>query len=133
MSSTEIVPVSSSLPDSFAVYSLPLNLLKQLAVDVAKGGLYFKGQSPEAIYSAILTGLELGLPPMKALRSIHLVQGRPVLSADLMVGLCKQSSVCLHLWWWKVLPKKQPTVPNEKETQNPLPILTYWKTPNGQG
>jgi len=96
MSSTEIVPVSSSLPDSFAVYSLPLNLLKQLAVDVAKGGLYFKGQSPEAIYSAILTGLELGLPPMKALRSIHLVQGRPVLSADLMVGLCKQSSVCLH-------------------------------------
>lgn len=39
----------------------------------------------------MLSGFELGIPPMKALRSIHLIEGKPELSADMMLGLCKRS------------------------------------------
>lgn len=35
----------------------------------------------------IIAGLELGLPPMVALRSVHIIKGKPTLSADAMVAL----------------------------------------------
>lgn len=41
---------------------------------------------PNAIAAAILTGLELGLGPMEAMRSIHIVEGKPTMSADLMLA-----------------------------------------------
>lgn len=40
--------------------------------------------------AAILTGRELGLPPMAALSSIHMVKGRPGISAEMMRGLVTQ-------------------------------------------
>lgn len=39
---------------------------------------------PEAVLACVLTGHELGLQPMQALQSIHIIQGRPTLSAELM-------------------------------------------------
>lgn len=64
------------------------------------------GLAPDAVSTAekamiiIATGAELGIEPMKALRAIHVVKGRPVLSADLMVALVKRSPACLS--WWVV-------------------------------
>lgn len=55
--------------------------------------LSLRGKPPD-VAIVIMTGKELGLAPMQALRSIHVIQGRPVLSADLIVGLCKRSPVC---------------------------------------
>lgn len=40
--------------------------------------------------AAILTGRELGLPPMTALSSVHMVKGRPGISAEVMRGLVAQ-------------------------------------------
>lgn len=37
---------------------------------------------PEMITAVILAGRELGLPPMQAMREIHMVKGRPSLSAE---------------------------------------------------
>lgn len=45
-----------------------------------------KGKAPDIIVS-ILAGQELGLSPMAAIRGVHVVQGKPLLSADTMVGL----------------------------------------------
>ena len=49
---------------------------------------------PEDVFVTIAAGMELGLPPMVALRSIHVVQGKPVLSADLMVALAERHPEC---------------------------------------
>lgn len=48
---------------------------------------------PAAILSTILAGRELGLQAMAALRGIHIVEGRPALSASLMVALILRSGL----------------------------------------
>jgi len=52
--------------------------------------------TPEAAFAVICTGRELGLTAMQSLRSIHIIEGKPTMSADLMVALCKKSSVCRY-------------------------------------
>jgi hypothetical protein len=52
-------------------------------------------KTPAAAFVVIATGMELGLSPMQALRGIYIVQGKPVLSSDLLVALVKRSPVCL--------------------------------------
>lgn len=44
-------------------------------------------QKPDDVFVTLLAGHELGLSPMASLRSIHVVKGKPILSADTMVGL----------------------------------------------
>ncbi|OZF40776.1 hypothetical protein CH296_00530 [Rhodococcus sp. 14-2496-1d] len=41
-------------------------------------------RKPAAVASAILTGREMGVPPMASLRHIHVVKGKPGQSAELM-------------------------------------------------
>lgn len=52
-----------------------------------------RGKTPDIVVS-ILAGQELGLAPMAAIRGVHVVQGKPLLSADTMVGLCMSSGLC---------------------------------------
>jgi hypothetical protein len=66
-----------------------------LATQLAKSGLLGKSvQRPEAAFAVILAGRELGLTAMQSLRSIHVIEGKPSLSADLMVALVKRSPTC---------------------------------------
>ena len=53
-------------------------------------------KNPADIAVTMLQGIELGLRPMQALRSIHVVKGRPVMSADLIVALCLRSPACRY-------------------------------------
>ena len=53
---------------------------------------------PEAIMAAMLTGAELDIPPMQALKSIHVVKGRPALSAELMRALVLRAG---HELWFE--------------------------------
>jgi hypothetical protein len=46
----------------------------------------FKGK-PEAVFAAILYGEELGIGPMQSLNSIHVIEGKPGMSPELMRGL----------------------------------------------
>jgi hypothetical protein len=43
-----------------------------------------------------MAGHELGLSPMSALRTIHVVKGKPVLSADVMAGLALSSGLASY-------------------------------------
>lgn len=46
----------------------------------------FRGK-PEAVFAAILYGEELGIGPMQSLNSIHVIEGKPGMSPELMRGL----------------------------------------------
>ena len=62
----------------------------------AKSGLLpeaLRGKVPDVVVQ-IMAGQELGLAPMAAIRGVHIVQGKPILSADTMVALALSSGLC---------------------------------------
>lgn len=64
---------------------------------VASGLLGKSIQRPEAAFAVIAVGRELGLTAMQSIRSIHIIEGKPTLSADLIAALCKsRPDVCLY-------------------------------------
>lgn len=72
----------------------------RLAHELAKAGGFvpraFLGK-PEAIAACVLMGVELGIGPMEALRSIHVIDGKPTMSADMMLGRAIRAGV-RHQW-----------------------------------
>lgn len=67
--------------------------LKELAKHAA-GSNFFGAKTPEQALMIMMAGKDLGLSYTQALRTFHVIQGRPVLSADGMVAVCLQSGVC---------------------------------------
>jgi hypothetical protein len=53
---------------------------------------------PGDVLIVLLTGAELGLGPMQSLRSLAVVKGKAVMSADLMLALVKKSPACEYLF-----------------------------------
>lgn len=49
---------------------------------------------PADVFVSILAGQELGLPPLASVRGVHVVQGKPILSGDTMVGIVLGSGLC---------------------------------------
>lgn len=66
---------------------------------LAKSGLVpdsLKGK-PEDVMIVLMMGRRLGLEPDQSIQAIHVVKGKPVLSADLIVAQClKHPSVCRY-------------------------------------
>jgi hypothetical protein len=55
-------------------------------------------QKPADILAIVLTGAELGLAPMQAIRGVQIISGKPTLSADTMGALVKRrADVCEYL------------------------------------
>jgi hypothetical protein len=53
--------------------------------------------TPEAAFAIIATGRELGLTAMQSLRTIHVIEGKPTLSADLVAALVKsRRDICTY-------------------------------------
>lgn len=71
-----------------------------LAERAVKSGLFSALKKPEEALVILLMGSELGLGPMQSLRSIYVVNGKPVLSADLLVALVRRSGECES---WRVV------------------------------
>lgn len=71
-----------------------LQELHQLSRTLAVSSLIPEGlrQKPSDVAVVLMTGNELGLKPMQSLRSIHVIKGRGVMSADLIIGLCKKAA-----------------------------------------
>lgn len=56
-----------------------------------------KVATPEQAFVIMATGKELGLTAMQSLRSIHVIEGKPCCSADLLLALCKRESrICKY-------------------------------------
>lgn len=58
------------------------------------------GMTTESAFILIARCAELGLSAVQGLCSIHIIKGKPVLSADLMVGLVKSKACCA---WFMVV------------------------------
>ncbi|MDP8951261.1 MAG: hypothetical protein M3N18_03305 [Actinomycetota bacterium] len=84
---TEILPANTAAPTTEEWTALE----RQCEV-IAKSGLAPKSVStPEKILTIALKGRELNLPPMQSLSHIHIIEGRPALSAELMVALVQRA------------------------------------------
>jgi hypothetical protein len=53
-------------------------------------------QKPADLILVMMKGRELGLSPMQSIGGIHIIDGKPTLSADMMVGLVKRSKACRY-------------------------------------
>ncbi len=51
--------------------------------------------NPEAVVAAILTGREMGIGPMESMRQIHMIDGRPAFSADLMLSKMREGGLMI--------------------------------------
>ena len=66
---------------------------RQLAKWMHESRMFSAYGTPQAVLSTMLLGRELGMPAMAALRSIHIIEGKHSLSAELMVALVLKSGL----------------------------------------
>lgn len=69
-------------------YKVYLELADQF---IASGFLPTSITKPAQALAIMLTGRELGLPPMLALRSLHVIEGKPGMSAELILARFRQA------------------------------------------
>lgn len=84
------------MSNALAIIPRSIPEVTSLAEVLAKSTLLpeaLRGKVPDVIVS-ILAGQELGLAPMAALRGVHVINGKPVIAADTMVGLVLSSGLC---------------------------------------
>ena len=79
------------MPQSFE------GMLGQAEVLVKSGLLPQSVKTPAAAVAIMLTGRELGIPPMQAFRSIYVVNGNPTISTELMAALLLQAGVTYQI------------------------------------
>jgi hypothetical protein len=74
----------------------PRNLadLRMLAKWVVDSRMFSQFGTPQAVALVMLKGNELGLGVMASLDRIHIVEGKPTLSAQLIKGMCQSSPSC---------------------------------------
>lgn len=92
---SDIIKHSTAGPVGVAM-SNPADALRACELLLESGVLPSGIKSPAAAFAILQTGAELGLGPMQSLRGIHVVSGRPILSADTMVALCVRSPACVY-------------------------------------
>jgi hypothetical protein len=66
---------------------------------------------PNAIAASILTGIELGMGPMEAMRSIDIVEGKPTLKAEVMLARAIRAGIVVE---WERTDDKIATIKLER-------------------
>ena len=82
MATNAIVPIS---PDEYRMMSSMADAL------VSSGFLPQSVNTPQKAVAIILVGRELGIAPWQALSTINVIQGKPTISPQLMLGLINRS------------------------------------------
>lgn len=101
MNNNELAAVAKTRPAIFlgrrGIEITSMDELARFAVTVAESGLAPKGMDkPASIAIAVEMGLEIGLKPMQALQNIAVVNGRPCVWGDAMLGLCQSCEYFDH-------------------------------------
>lgn len=74
-----------------ALTAMPLNEVMTLGDVFGKSGYFSDAKTQAQAVVKIMAGAELGLPPIASMQGIHVIQGKPTLSANLMAGAVKRS------------------------------------------
>jgi hypothetical protein len=87
-------------PTEGIIQYVPENITQadSLSTRLAKSSLipkHLQGR-PDDVLVTLITGHELGLSPMQAVRSMYVVGGKAAMGADMMVGLCLSRPVCKY-------------------------------------
>ena len=91
----------------------------KLACSVVESRMWGGGTNPNAALAIIHMGRSLGIDSWAALRGIHVIKGKPVLSAQLMVALVMRSPHCEY--WQVVDPGTERCVIETKRRNHPNP------------
>ena len=81
--------------NSMAIAISPKNAreLEAYADHIAQSGL-FGQKNTSAVFTILATGIELGFSAVQSLRAIHIINGKPTLSAAAMMALVRRSPSC---------------------------------------
>lgn len=107
MGATEIVDVATAkaLPPALIAGARPLAIVPtdldqvwRLATMIHKAGMAPKDmESAEKISVALMHGLEIGLKPMQAMQRIAVINGRPAIWGDAVIGLVRGSGLAEYI------------------------------------
>lgn len=67
--------------------------LSRIAKMCAGSGYFQDAQTPTQAGVKILTGMELGITPIASMTGVHVINGKPVISAGLMAGIVQRSKL----------------------------------------
>ena len=92
----------TNLPAAIETNTIPAisewNTIQQIAGALVKSGFLPPAiKTAEAATAIILKGRELAIPPMQSFSHIHIIQGRPTCSSELMLALLARGGVT---WEW---------------------------------
>ncbi len=123
--STAMVRAEPAAPAPAAYEPRNLEEARALAQSLVKSGLLGKAvPTPEAALAIMIAGRELGLPTMQALRGVYVVEGKPSLSADLMVALVRRSGLADYLRIVESTPER--CVYETRRRGDPAPVRVEW-------
>lgn len=81
---------------STAIVHVPIDDLVSVAEKLAPSSMLPEKlrNKPHDVLAIVMAGRELGLQPWASIRMLSIIEGRPILSADGMVGLIRGSGKC---------------------------------------
>jgi len=78
-----------------AIIPTDIDAVYRMSEGISRSGLAPADlNTPDKIMVAIMTGMEIGLPPMASLQCIAVIKGRPTIWGDAGLALCLDSVVC---------------------------------------
>ena len=80
--------------DKFAFEATTRDELRDEARLFRASGTLGNNLNVEGVYMVLVQGRELGLSAMQSLRNIHIINGKPTISANMLKALCLQSDAC---------------------------------------
>ncbi|MBW3096853.1 hypothetical protein [Pseudohoeflea coraliihabitans] len=84
-----------------AIVPQDINQAFRLADAIHQGGMSPYGmETPQKIMIAMLAGMEVGLPPMAAVQSVAVINNRPCMWGDALIGVVRSSNVCEYVREW---------------------------------
>jgi len=99
---------------------------EKLALTLSKSTLLpepLRGK-PADVLVTLITGHELGLSPMQALRGMHVINGKAVMSADLMIALVlKHRDVCA---FFRLVESTDAVATYQTQRQGSEPVSLSW-------
>jgi hypothetical protein len=92
----------------------------RLAQRMFESRLFSAYGTPQAVLATVLAGRELGLPAMAALRAMHVIEGKPCLSADAMRALVLKSGLAEYFTCLETSPTVATFETKRKGEPNPM-------------